>query len=185
MPAHFDLASRVHVLERSLRRARIAGALGGAALLAAVLVAAGFGPTREPVTATEFRLVDEAGTLRGSFALDDGTHPTLSILDDKGRKRWQVLLKDEEVYTYMRDSEGHGRITHAIDRANHPHFLMHDKGNKPRIHAAVADSGAPSLLFIHLDGTMPAGMGVHADGRAWSLPERRVAPAAEPAGDKK
>jgi hypothetical protein len=176
MSLHPDLAVRVLALERSVRRTRALLAVAGVALLAVTLLAARPGPSRDPISATEFRLVDGKGELRGTFALDDGEHPTLMLLDRQGRKRWQALLKDDEVYTYMRDAEGHGRITHAIDRARHPHFLMHDKGNKPRLHAAVADSGAPSVLFIHVDGTMPAGMGVHADGRGWSLPAKPTRP---------
>lgn len=179
MKCDTDLAHRVCALERSLRRARLACLAGGASLLAVALIAARPHPGADPVTASEFRLVDAKGDLRGTFALEGGEHPTLAILDPEGRKRWQVLLKDNEVYSYMRDGEGHGRITHAIDRANHPHFLVHDKGNKPRIHMAVADSGAPSLIFIHQDGTMPSGLGVHADGRPWVLPERALP---EPAG---
>jgi len=178
-----DLALRVRALERSLRRARAGLLAVGAGLLALTLAAAHPRRRAEPLTATEFRLVDEKGELRGSFGLEGGQHPTLVLLDAEGRKRWQALLKDDEVYTYLRDANGHGRITHAVDKGTHPHFLMHDKGNKPRLHAAIADSGAPSLVFIHVDGTMPAGLGVHADGRPWALPA--PAGATAPSGDKK
>ncbi len=171
MVSDSELAVRLSVIERSLRGAHTCLALGAVCMVAALLVAAR--PAQaDAVTATAFRLVDDKGNLRGSFLLEDNERPSLAILDSEGRKRWQVLLKDEEVFTYLRDREGHGRITHAVDRANHPHILVHDKGNKPRIHMAVADSGAPSLIFIHQDGTMPAGVGVHADGRGWLLPER-------------
>ncbi|MEZ5965818.1 MAG: hypothetical protein R3F56_18425 [Planctomycetota bacterium] len=171
MATDLSLALRVQVLERSLRRTRSLLLLGVGAVAGLTLLAARpLQPAAEPVTATEFRLVDSKGNLRGSFCLLDDQHPSLALLDGEGHKRWEALVKNGEVYTYLRDNQGHGRITQAVDVGDHPHFLMHDKGNKPRLHAAIADSGAPSLIFIHADGTMPAGLGVHADGRGWVLP---------------
>lgn len=173
---------RLAALERAQRRSRLLVTGLCLALASLVTLGAGRPSAADPVRASAFELVDEKGVVRGSFMLEDKQHPSLAILDAQGRKRWQILLKDDELFSYMRDNEGRGRITHAIDRANHPHFLLHDKGNKPRIHAAIADSGAPSMMFIHQDGTMPAGLGIHADGRGWMRPEGgSMKPADKPA----
>src|SRR5690606_29793362 len=97
-----DLALRLAAVERALRRQRALAGLALAALLLG-LTAPASRPAADPVRAGEFQLVDGAGVVRGSFTLESGLHPSLALLDEQGRKRWQVLLKDDEVFSYMRD----------------------------------------------------------------------------------
>ncbi|MCA8969450.1 MAG: hypothetical protein KDC95_06690 [Planctomycetes bacterium] len=128
----------------------------------------------ETVRAGCFELVDGAGVKRGAWTIDDKNSTSFALFDSKGQKRFEAALKgDKEVYVFLRDNSGRGRITHVVDTGDHPHLLVHDRGNKPRVQLAVADSGAPSLIFIDDDGHQSAGVGIHADGEPWALPRAK------------
>jgi hypothetical protein len=121
----------------------------------------------ETLRAKGFVLVDDAGKPRAELAMVKG-HPSLALLDVDGTRRAHLSLLDGTQPSLMiTDDKGANRISFMVDAMGHPHLLMADPGQKPRVHMAVSERGAGSLMFIHLDGTMPAGIGLHADGRAW------------------
>ena len=204
-----SLLLRVDRLERQNRRLRrtMTAALG--ALLVVPLAAFAVRAPQQPgpVKASRFELVDQNGKVRGELGfseklqpqlllkdgvekevaqlgVDDYGSPQFLLMDSKYIKRVKLAInKDTETLAILADKNGYSRISMAVDGGEHPHFLMHDKGQKPRIQMAVADSGAPSLVFIHVDGMMSAGLGIHENGRPWVRPEHPgEQPASQPAG---
>lgn len=162
---------RLAALERRQRRLEAVGATLLILLASALL---GFTCAQdakpEEVQARSFRLVDGTGKVRGEWTLREDGNPSFALLDADQRKRYEIVLKgDEQLFVRMRDRKDVARITHIVD-GDHAHLLLTDRHQKPRVQMAVARSGAPSLVFIHKDGQMPAGLGIHANGEAWRKP---------------
>ena len=173
-----DLSSNVSILERRFaalernhRRWLACCSAIMVASLAAVLVAFAH-PLEEPETvrASRFELVDKDGVVRGEWNVGERGEPSFRLLDAASQSRYEVMLKQrDQVVVRMRDDKDHARLSWILDRGT-PHMLMTDVDQKPRVQMAVALSGAPSLVFIHKDGQMSAGVGIHADGEPWSKP---------------
>ena len=169
-----DLEERVRLLERrSLRQSRALLATTCAAV--AILLAAAKDAPRDPagpdlVTAKAFQLVGGKDTVLGHFAIDRHGHPELELRDRAGKPRIRLRIdRGREPIVSVHDDKGTPRATLAVDEVGNPHVILSDKGRKPRWHAAVSPRGAPSLVFVHVDGRMPAGIGIHADGKPWIL----------------
>ncbi len=158
------LSRRVAQLERRGRRTTLAlvGMLGLGALGATVVA-----PRVEVVQAERFEVVDQEGEVRGSFGVDDVGSPRLSMKDAAGKERVAAYLKGQETYLVLRDAKGLTRIGLSIDSGPHPHVVLTDKDQKPRAHLVLGDSGHGSLIFVHEDGRMPAGLGADRDGKPW------------------
>jgi hypothetical protein len=74
---------------------------------------------------------------------------------------------DTDPVVLVVDEEQQNRVALAYD--GNPHVMLSQKGGKPAVHLAVNPQGAGSLLFTHTDGNHNAGIGIHADGRAWLI----------------
>lgn len=172
MSAHLE--ERLRLLERrSLRQSRMLLAITCGAV-GILLAAAGYGcrdtASADVVTAKAFRLVGEKDAVLGRFEIDRHGGPEFELRDRAGKTRIRLRIdRGAEPIISVHDDKGTPRATVAVDGAGNPHVILNDKGRKPRWHAAVSPRGAPSLVFIHLDGRMPAGIGIHADGKPWIL----------------
>jgi len=166
------LHQRIDTLERRNRATELRYAAGAClALLVAFLACASQGEGSLVQSARAFQLLDAAGEVRGEWRITDEGDPSFALLDDEQRKRFEVLLKrNEAVHLRMRDRDDQVRISQIVDGASHPHILLTDATQKLRVQMAIAGSGAPSMVFFDAEGESTAGVGIHADGRAWLRP---------------
>ncbi len=159
----------------TLRSAFWVGAGGGLILSLAVTITAlqmfghDAGSGNSVVKAQGFVLEDEQGKPRSSWIMDK-KGPRLQFFAEDGKKRMSLYLmedgKNGPIFSVYDDSEML-RAAMTVDISGNPHFLLSDPGQKPRLHMAVSRTGAPSMVLIHKDGQMPAGIGVHANGQPW------------------
>jgi hypothetical protein len=165
------LLARLDRLERRCRRLRGA-MLAVLGLGIAVPLLAWRSTDPKVVQAERFELVNADGKLLAEWKIDQSGLPFFELRDanEKPRFRMKIGRGGTEPIFSMHDAEGMQRSSFAIDGPGNPHLVLQDNGQKPRLHMAVSSAGAPSLVFIHADGTMPAGLGIHANGKRWELP---------------
>ena len=93
------------------------------------------------VTATEFRLVDDAGRTRALLSLLRG-RPRLIMLGETGEFQMEL----------------------GIDQENSPALRFRDPDGKPRVRLALASSGAPDLSFMDRSGNDRSVLALSRDG---------------------
>lgn len=173
------LRCRLERLERAHRRYR---RIGGALLLVATLPLAAFVLRQDPKPAApgsdtlqvhKLEITDEKGDVVAHFGMNEEGRPELLLRDPQKRKRvlLQIAKKYEEPALFIRDEEEMNRLTLIVDAAGNPHVVLSEKGQKPRAQLTVSERGAPSLSFRHRDGGLYGGIGLHADGKPWIIPE--------------
>jgi hypothetical protein len=181
---------RLECLERANRRWRTIGTMLVAVALCSSLIAwmaqdPQPGAKKPRLEADCFALVDDQGKTRAEFKLQADGSPGLFLHNSEGKTRIKVAInKDQESLLILADHEGNTRLGMASDSSGVPHLILSDKFQKPRAHMAVSQRGAPGLLFIHEDGEMPAGIGIHADGKPWLRPEADKQEAKDAGGKK-
>lgn len=173
------LRCRLERLERTHRRYR---RIGGALLLIATLPLAAFALQQDPeqpakggdtLQVHKLEITDDQGAVVAHFGINEDGRPELLLRDPQKRKRLllQITKKYEEPALFIRDDEEMNRLTLIVDAAGNPHVVLGEKGQKPRAQLTVSERGAPSLSFRHRDGGLYAGIGLHADGKPWIIPE--------------
>ncbi|MCC6673202.1 MAG: hypothetical protein IT458_19205 [Planctomycetes bacterium] len=161
-------------------RARVPAPLRLAGLLGLLFLAGWVGAeqgrdVQDVIRSRRFELLDGDGKVRARLGPGERGETELVVLDPTGRVRTRMGLNaQQESVLSLHDAEGKTRLALVIDEGSSTQLLLLDPGQKPRLHLAVSQRGAPGILFVHSDGTMPAGLGVHADGRAWALPAKDV-----------
>ena len=163
------LSDRIAGLERRVQRLATVLWSGAIAVLALPLLA--FATRPDGVVASKFTLVDERGGVRGVWEARaaEGGDPRLEMRNGDGKKQLDLSVTRQTAMVVLRDEQEHNRVGMAVE--GFPHLLMHDAGQKPRIHMTVGKGGGPTLLFIHADGTFPGGIGVEGDGTPWIKPD--------------
>jgi hypothetical protein len=171
------LHDRLLSLENAQRRWR---RLATALLALAALPLAAFALRQDPaqpagkaLQAAKLELVNAKGEVLAHFAINEHGLPELVLKDTKGRKRLLAMLdrRYEEPALFLRDEEEINRLSVIVDVAGNPFVVLGEKGGKPRAQLSVSERGAPSLSFRHRDGNLNAGLGLDADGKAWTILE--------------
>lgn len=163
----------MRALETSARRQRRV-AIGATVVLGGALLLSFRAQDRaEPAAesrARHFVLVDAKGNERATLSTDKNGAPRFVLRDEAGKKRIEIGVRNGEPIVVACDGQERHRIGIAVDGGDNPHLVLNDSGQKPRLQLAVNAFGAPALLMTHEDGTHPAGLGIHADGRPWLRP---------------
>ncbi|MEW6261583.1 MAG: hypothetical protein AB1641_00770 [Thermodesulfobacteriota bacterium] len=98
------------------------------------------------VTASEIRLVDEAGRTRALFSLLRGK-PRLMLMDDRGEFRMELGLGPAgEPALWLRDQEGRTRGQLSL-AAGGPALRLFDAQGKSRAAVALNQKGEPALIM--------------------------------------
>ncbi len=167
------LAKRLADLERSnrrLRRAVTALTLFFVGLTCSAFVIQTTPAVTDEVIAKKFTLVNTEGKRKAVWETTGELElPALVFYGHEDKARIEVSVQPNEAMLVLRDLKGRNRVGMAVDK--YPHLMLHDDGQKPRIHMSVGHSGASSLLFIHKDGSFPGGMGIKGDGKPWIKPD--------------
>jgi len=154
------LAARLTAAERSLRRQRL---LGIAALfVASTVLLMGSGPTATPLTATELRLVDDAGRLRGLFSVTKQGLASLALLDENGKPRTTLTCAGDGTSTlaYLTD-DGASRMLLAQGKAGDGSLVFTDENKQKRV---MLTGVTPGLLMRDAEGQNRVVIGVSKNG---------------------
>ncbi|MBL9030873.1 MAG: hypothetical protein JNM80_04100 [Phycisphaerae bacterium] len=108
------------------------------------------------VEASEFRLVDAAGNVRGALSLTRHG-PALVLFDDRGQPRAELLAGAEGPGLTFADPKGLSRLWLGVTK-DAPRLGMADAKGKSRAHLTVEKKGAALRFYDPGQGT------------AWSAP---------------
>ena len=168
-----EVAARVRALEATLRRQRCA-AIGAAVVFGATLLLAFRAQDRAEsvaeLRARQFVLTDLKGAERATLSTDKNGAPRFVLRDEAGKKRIEIGVRNGDPIVVVCDGAEHHRVGIGVDGGDNPHLILNDSGQKPRLQLTVNGLGAPAILMTHEDGTHPAGLGIHADGKPWLRP---------------
>ena len=120
--------------------------------------------------ARSFVLVNPKGNERATLSTDKNGAPRFVLRDEADKKRIEIGVRNGEPILVACDATEHHRIGIGVDGGDNPHLILNDPNQKPRLQLSVNAFGAPAILMTHEDGTHPAGLGIHADGRPWLRP---------------
>ncbi|HWC65600.1 MAG TPA: hypothetical protein VG777_05925 [Thermoanaerobaculia bacterium] len=181
-----DLEKRVARLERENRRFRVAAAATAVAAGALLIAAAKPAPRQRLVTATELRLIDPTGAIRGTMSADrtgaqlllkdtggksrarlrvadDGT-PRFELLDRMERVRLGLALDHDGAATaQLEDDAGHARVRLATAADGSAHVEVSD-GTKKRAALDMDADGTAGAAVFDGDGTARVRSGLSGDG---------------------
>lgn len=168
------LAARLTRLEAAKRRSDRIAAFAAAGLLLVPLLAFHTQDQGKPapgkLSATSLAIVDSRGEERLVLGLDEKNQPRIEMRDAAQKPRFVTQMRNDEVLMMLKDGAGETRLGLAVDSGKHPHVTMTDGEKRLRLHATINHEGAPSVLLRRADGSIGAGLGVHADGRPWQVP---------------
>jgi hypothetical protein len=89
--------------------------------------------------APEFRIVDNAGALRGKIGVDSDGNTRMTLMDAKGVARfWSGVTADGTSIITLRDKEGKPRFFMQVDEKE-PLLSMRDANDKSRIYLQIKD----------------------------------------------
>lgn len=142
-----ELLYRILHLERQVRL--LLGLLLAVTALALLGAASPFPPVDEALRASRFELVDEEGRLRGELALRDGD-PVLSLFDREGQARLTLNHDAGGTALLIRDQAGVVRLGAAQFSHGGGDFALHRAESKGAAVLYYDDSG--SLTFYDHDG---------------------------------
>jgi hypothetical protein len=117
------------------------------------------GPSRV-VTAEEFQMVDEKGTVRAALSMSMGG-PGLILFDKGGKFRAVLSLatgEDSPVLS-LGDGEGNHRATLALRVNGEPYLALLDKGGKVRISLTVDKEKGPRIALLDSNEQTRAALG--------------------------
>ena len=138
----------------------LGGAVAGRLLFSqAVAAQAAPGPSRI-LTAEEFQLVDEKGTVRAALSMSMGG-PGLILFDKGGKFRAVLSLatgEDSPVLS-LGDGEGNHRATLALKVNGEPYLALLDKGGKVRISLTVDKEKGPRVALLDRNEQTRAALG--------------------------
>ena len=140
-----EIAARLARLERENRRVKKAGLvlLGGAGLL--LLAAARPAGRVRIVEATELRLIDSTGALRGAMTADR-TGAQLLLKDSVGKNRARLRVADDGTPRLeLLDRTERVRIGLALDHDGAALAHFDDDASHPRVKLSTAANGAAHL----------------------------------------
>jgi len=186
MVESFDVAARLARVERENRRFKATGLalLAGAGIF--LLIAARPAARTRIVEATELRLMDSTGALRGSMTADrtgaqlllkDSTGKNrvrLRVADD-GTPRVELLDRSERVRLGMALDRDGGALAHFDDDAAHPRLKLSSGADgsarielsdaaKKRAALSIEGDGVVGLAVFDADENVKLRSGVTADG---------------------
>ncbi len=118
------------------------------------------------VTANEFRLVDEAGTLRASLNFDESGTVGLQILDGDEVAQIQLFVSDAQGVAgiSLADERGVGRLDLFIGDQGEPAVLLFDQRATIRSRYALNAIGVPGLFLHDIGGAERSIFGQSDDG---------------------
>ena len=159
------IAARLARLEREVRGFRIAAAGAVLAAVAAVLTGAAPAPRGRPVVASELRLVDATGALRGAMTADR-TGAQLLLKDATGKNRARLRVADDGAPRLeLQDRMERVRLSLALDKDGAATAQIEDDAGQPRVRLAAGADGSAHVEVS--DGTKKrAALDVDADGTA-------------------
>jgi hypothetical protein len=142
-----DVMNRLGRLERSNRRLKLAATACALGVVAAVFVAAE--RASGPMAATEYKLVDDNGRLRGAFGQDkDGTFFYLN--DDTGKMRASIAAQKTGTFMNLKDADGKTRAIVSFDEDGPTVRLRDDKSGTTA--TMLIDDRGPSLQLHDATG---------------------------------
>jgi hypothetical protein len=176
-----SLSRRLDLLERSNRTLRRGLAASLTAVAAVFAVAATSEAPRgrsdalsavdltvEELKVKQLELLDSADKPRARLAMDGANKAAFTILDLEGKPRIELSCDDLNALILLKDLELKNRAGIAVD--SFPHLMLHDADQKPRIHASVGVTGAPSIVLLDRSGKFNGGMGLNGSGKPWVKP---------------
>jgi len=158
-----DVAARVARLEKENRGFRAAAGAFTLVAAAALLVAARPGGRARVVEATEFRLIDSTGALRGTISADR-TGAQLLLKDSTGKNRARLRVADDGAPRLeLLDRMERTRLGLAVDKDGAASAQLEDDAAHPRVRLSAAADGSAHVEVS--DGTKKrAALDVDADG---------------------
>lgn len=112
------------------------------------------------LTAEEFQLVDEKGTVRAALSMSMGG-PGMILFDKVGKFRAVLSLatgEDSPVLS-LGDAEGHHRATLALRVNGEPYLALLDKEGKVRISFTLDKERGPRIAVLDNNGRTRAALG--------------------------
>lgn len=122
----------------------------------------------QELSVKKLELLDSADKPRARLAMDGANKAALTILDLDGKPRIELSCDDLNALFLLKDEKLKNRAGIAVD--SFPHLMLHDADQKPRIHASVGISGAPSIVLLDRSGSFNGGMGLNGSGKPWVKP---------------
>ncbi|HET9795378.1 MAG TPA: hypothetical protein VFS34_13060 [Thermoanaerobaculia bacterium] len=160
-----DIAARVARLERENRRFRSAAAAGALVVAAALLAGARPAGHARIVEATEFRLKDSTGALRGSISADR-TGAQLLLKDATGKSRARLRVADDGTPRFeLLDRMERPRLGLALDKDGAATAHLDDDAARARVRLSTAADGS-AAVEISDAAKKRTGLEVLADGTA-------------------
>lgn len=171
-----SLSRRLDSLERSNRHLRRGLGTAIAALLGLTALAASGGQSSrvladlsvEELKVKRIELLDSVDKPRARLAMEGANKAALTLLDPDGKPRLELSCDDRNALLLFKDLEHKNRAGIAVD--SFPHLMLHDSDQKPRIHASVGVTGAPSIVLLDRLGQFNGGMGLNGSGKPWVKP---------------
>jgi hypothetical protein len=163
--AQFDVAARVARLEKENRRFRRAAGALALALAAAFLVAARSTGRVRVVEATEFRLIDSTGALRGTISADR-SGAQLQLKDSTGKNRARLRVADDGTPRLeLLDRMERARLGLALDKDGGAEAHLDDEATRARVKISTTADGSASVDLSDA-AKKRASLEVAADGTA-------------------
>jgi hypothetical protein len=168
------IVSRLDELERDNRRLRrytnamlvvVAMVLGLGAALIWYSVRSGLPGSPNTVSARQFILRDNKGTMRGAWGLGDDGAVRLVLSDGKGRQRVRLsLLQDGSAGLSFADSTDRKLAVFGLLPDYTTNLALTDPAGIPRAVLGVSPNGSSNLVFADRSGSTRAGLGVDSRG---------------------
>ncbi len=158
-----DVAARLARLEKENRRFKLATAAAVLAAATMLLAAAKSAGHARVLTATEFRLTDPSGAVRGTMSADR-TGAQLLLRDGAGKTRARLrVAEDGTPRLELLDRMERPRLGLALDKDGAASAQLEDEAANPRVRLAAAADGSAHVEVS--DGTKKrAALDVDADG---------------------
>jgi hypothetical protein len=168
------IAHRLDEIERDNRRLRrytttmlvvVAMVLGLGAALIWYSVRSGLPGSPLTVSARQFVLRDNRGTVRGAWGIGDDGALRLVMSDDEGRQRVRIsLLKDGSAGLSFADSADRKLAVFGLLPDYTTNLALTDPAGIPRAVLGVSPNGSSNLVFADRAGVTRAGLGVDTRG---------------------
>jgi len=136
-----DLNARLEKLENENRRIKKIGLV--AAVLVSTLIISGQASTNKIVTASEFRLVDTTGKVRGTFLTNAEGQTMISLTDPSGKLYTSLGTGTEGSSLLLTNADG--KTWASLSASANKFGGLHLYGSAGEIHIAVDGEAGPSL----------------------------------------
>ena len=162
MAENLDLARRVAKLELQNRRWRSAVLLAAIGVAACLALGAASRPRARLIEATEFRLVDQKGTVRGAIAVGRGG-ASISLNNGAGRTRAALVVgEDGAPRLDLLDRSDAARASMRLSGDGTPELTLSDAAKNARGRLRLGADGSPRLDLA--DDSQKAGVSIAVGG---------------------